>query len=321
MRDNGQLLQVLELRKNIEGKEYYHPVKVFPNYPRKEIIDWFVGMDKSKGIDSYTHHITNVIHSHVNGRTTNNNLQSTLSMQKFIICNGMKFTIRRFTPDPLTELTGLQLVERFKEINPSTPTFNKKEEKPFPDDILSQRIYTEIWSRLTSSIKWNSSYMLKHLVQKNLEFDDCIQEIAIYLKNLLLWFEPKDFTGDKDKFSISYYLHNQVRARVTSMNKQHCSYSYDGVKYKKFTEQEITSEEQMEVIETLHSKEYKSEWDEKLEIDQFVKSLSEIERKIFKLAMEDAPIKDAIKEVGVSKGKYLKMVREVTSKAVSYSRR
>lgn len=221
----------------------------------------------------------------------------------------------------LSTLTGLQLVEMFKEINHSTPTFNKKEEKEFPSDVLSQRIYTEVWSRLTPSIKWNSSYMLKHLVQKNLEFDDCTQEVAICLKNLLNWFEPDTFTGDKDKFSISYYLHNQVRARVSSMNKQFCSYSYQGKKYKKFTEQEIVSEEQMEVVETLHSKEYKSEWDEKLEIDQFVKSLSEIERKIFKLAMEDAPIKDAIKEVGVSKGRYLKLVREVTSKAVSYSRR
>lgn len=316
MKDNGQLLQVLELRKNIEGKEYYHPVKIFPNYPRKEIIDWFVSMDKNSSLKkSYASHITDVINSYTV------ECISYRYMIKHIKAAGMKFTIRRFTPDPLTELTGLQLVEMFKEINPSTPTFNKKEEKPFPSDTLSRRIYTEIWSRLNSSIKWNSSYMLKHLVQKNLEFDDCIQEIAICLKNFLLWFGLENFKGDKEKFSISYYLHNQVRARVTSMNKQHCSYSYDGVKYKKFTEQEITSEEQMEVIETLHSKEYKSEWDEKLEIDQFVKSLSEIERKIFKLAMEDAPIKDAIKEVGVSKGKYLKMVREVTSKAVSYSRR
>lgn len=221
----------------------------------------------------------------------------------------------------LSTLTGLELVEMFKNINPSTPTFNKKEEKTFPSDVLSQRIYTEIWSRLTPSIKWNSSYMLKHLVQKNLEFEDCIQEIAICLKNLLNWFEPETFNGDREKFSLSYYIHQQVRARVSSMNKQFCSYSYQGKRFKKFSEQEIVSEEQMEVVETLHSKEYKSEWDEKLEIDQFVKSLSELEQKIFKLAMEDAPIKDAVKEVGVSKGKYLKMVREVTSKAVSYSRR
>lgn len=316
MRDNGQLLQVLELRKNIEGKEYYHPVKIFPNYPRQEIIDWFVGMDFKVKSD-YASHITHILESDVYLKKNS----GSLSMHKFIICNGNKFTIRRFTPDPLTELTSLQLVEMFKEINPSTPTFNKKEEKAFPDDVLSQRIYTEIWSRLTSSIKWNSSYMLKHLVQKNLEFDDCIQEIAICLKNLLLWFDERNFTGDREKFSISYYLHNQVRARVTSMNKRHCSYSYQGVKYKKFSEQEITSEEQMEVIETLHSKEYKSEWDEKLEIDQFVKSLSELEQKIFKLAMEDAPIKDAIREIGVSANKYLKLVREVTSKAVNYSRR
>ena len=144
---------LLELRKNIEGKEYYHPVKIFPNYPRQEIIDWFYSMDKSKSYDSYTHHVGNVIHSHVHGKNISNHKQSSLSMNKFIFASGMKFTIRRFTPDPLTELTGLQLVEMFKEINPSTPTFNKKEEKPFPSDVLSQRIYTEIWSRLTSSIK------------------------------------------------------------------------------------------------------------------------------------------------------------------------
>lgn len=221
----------------------------------------------------------------------------------------------------LSTLTGLELVEMFKQLNPTTKTFNKKEEKAFPSDVLSQRIYTEIWRRYTPFIKKNASYMLKHLVQKNLEFEDCIQEIAICLKNLLNWFELETFTGNKSKFCISYYLHNQVRARVSSMNKQFCSYSYQGVKYKKFSEQEIVSEEQMEVVETLHSKEYKSEWDEKLEIDQFVKSLSELEQKIFKLAMEDAPIKDAVKEVGVSKGKYLKLIREVTSKAVSYSRR
>lgn len=160
--------------------------------------------------------------------------------------------------------------------------------------------------------------MLKHLVQKDLEFDDCSQEIAECLKNVLLWFDIESFTGDRKKFSISWYLHNQVRARVMAMNKTHCSYSYEGVKYKKFSEEQITSEEQTEVVETLHSKEYKEEWDSKLEIDRFVSTLPELEQKIFKLAMEDTPIKNAHKEVGLSKGKYLKLIRIVGSKATSY---
>mgnify|MGYP001351626028 CR=1 FL=1 len=215
-------------------------------------------------------------------------------------------------------ISNWELMEKFKLINPSVKTVNKKEKKEFPNDLISHRIFSEFWTRLFPSVKWNSSYMLKHLVQKDLEFDDCSQEIAECLKNVLLWFDIESFTGDRKKFSISWYLHNQVRARVMAMNKTHCSYSYEGVKYKKFSEEQITSEEQTEVVETLHSKEYKEEWDSKLEIDRFVSTLSELERKIFKLAMEDAPIKEAHKEVGLSKGKYLKLIRIVGSKATSY---
>ena len=55
-----------------------------------------------------------------------------------------------------------------------------------------------------------------------------------------------------------------------------------------------------------------------MEIDRFVSTLSELERKIFKLAMTDVPVKEAHKEVGISKGKYLKLIREVGSKATFY---
>lgn len=220
----------------------------------------------------------------------------------------------------MIEYSNWELMEKWKLINPTVKVTNKKEKRDFPSDQISQKIFEVLWKKYQPLIRNLSSFMLKHLVQKNLEFEDCTQEIAECLKNVLLWFDIESFTGDKEKFSISYYLNDQVTARVNAMNKTHCEYSYQGVRYKKFTEQEITSEEQMEVLEGIHSKSYESEWDESLEISHFAKSLSEIEQKILKLVMEEAPIKDAVKEVGMTKSRYLKLVREVSSKAVSYNK-
>lgn len=324
MKDNKEMIEVTRVKWNPFTQRESSKKFWFQNYPRKPLIDW-IEQQTGHNLHSIERTISKIIKPKAYSSYSEEDQTSKLSISRFIksrFDENVKFTFQviYIKESELMNMTNWELMERWKLINPTVKVVNKKEKRPFPSDPISQKIFEVFWKKYQPLIRNLSSFMVKHLIQKNFEFEDCSNEIAECLKNVLLWFDENSFTGDKEKFSISYYLNDQVTARTNAMNKTHCEYSYQKIRYKKFTEQEITSEEQMEVIETLHCKSYQSEWDEKLEIDNFVKSLSEIEQKVFKLCMVNVSIPTAHKELGIPRNKFLKLVREVSSKAVSYNR-
>lgn len=213
------------------------------------------------------------------------------------------------------------LLVKYKTINPTIKNNGyKKERKEFASDPVSQAIYSTLFERYTPYIKKKATYMLRKLAG-SYEFEDCVQEIAECLKNAIQFIDlDKVVCEDKSKFSITNYLDFQISAKINSLNKSHFEFSKGGVRQLKFTEQEIVSEEQQEIINNLHSKDYENEWLYNIDIKDFVSTLNELEQKIFKLAMGNVGIPQAHKQVGLSRNLYLKAVKKVSEKAIKFAK-